>query len=155
MIRSMPSFRHDLRSMHGVNGLGRPDDRMCQRIHLFVRLRHPCVYLGALGGSKEAVLRELDPRARLGRGLVLPGLEGAGHLLDPLTVRDRSATDASFDSESRLARFRLLWHQRVADDAAIQTELDVEAGVLRQRSLELSTIVETELRELRRLGVST
>jgi predicted ATP-binding protein involved in virulence len=65
---------------------------------------------------------------------------------DVLGIRD----EFDPDSQARLARFRELWRTRLAGDASVQGPLEQEAAVLRTRSLELSTIVETELRELRR-----
>jgi hypothetical protein len=54
------------------------------------------------------------------------------------------------DSETRLANFRRLWASRLGGDVTVEASLEQEASVLRGRSYELSTIVDTELRELRR-----
>lgn len=54
------------------------------------------------------------------------------------------------DSEEKLTRFRALWHQRLKGEKQVQPELESIASELRGRGAELGTIVETELRELRR-----
>lgn len=54
------------------------------------------------------------------------------------------------DSQQHLQRFRELWDARLRGDASAQLELEAEATILRRRSPELATIVETELRDLRR-----
>lgn len=54
------------------------------------------------------------------------------------------------DTEAHLGQFRAAWHDRLHGDTAADTVLTDEANLLRARSYELATIVDTELRELRR-----
>ena len=84
-------------------------------------------------------------------------LEGDHAVVDPPVPSARGSSVAAIldqlmgvheefdvDSEEKLTRFRALWHQRLKGDEQIQPELESTASEL------LGTIVETELRELRR-----
>lgn len=54
------------------------------------------------------------------------------------------------DTEAHLDRFRELWMARLGGEPGVEAELTEQAAILRGRSAELATIVETELRELNR-----